>query len=140
MCPKGHKMLPMGARPRHSMVTATKAHNIRALEDMSPRRLEPCGNFKHSGPVTRLFAPRPKDSHCLVIERHVTCLTSLGIGALDSEEPMGEIDGFPSEFQEFISPKSRVYGNENRGRHMVPVVRERRNELPPPPPSPPTCL
>ncbi len=105
-------------------VMPAKAHDIRVLQDMSPRRLEPCGNFKHSGPVTRLFAPRPKDSHCLVIERHVTCLTSLGIGALDSEEPMGEIDGFPSEFQEFTSPKSRVYGKENRGRYMVPEVRD----------------
>ena len=113
-----------------AQIMPTKAHDIRALQDMSPRRLEPCGDFKHSGPVTRLFAPRPKDSHCLVIEWQVTCLTSLGIGALDGEKPMAEVDGFPSEFQEFTSPKSRVYGKENRGRHMVPVLRERRKEFP----------
>jgi len=95
-----------------AQIMPTKAHDIRALQDMSPRRLEPRGNFKHSEPVTRLFSPRLKDSHCLVIERHVACLTSLGIGALDGEEPMGEIDGFPSEFQEFTSPKSRIYGKE----------------------------
>ena len=60
----------------------------------------------------------------------MACLTSLGIGALDGEETMGEIDGFPSEFQEFTSPKSRVYGKENRGRYMVPEVRERRKDFP----------
>ncbi len=113
-----------------AQIMPTKAHDIRALQDMSPRRLEPCGNFKHSRPVTGLFAPRLKDSHCLAIERHVACLTSLGIGALDGEEPTGEIDGFPSEFQEFTSPKSRVYGKENRGRYMVPEVRERRKDFP----------
>jgi len=41
-----------------AQIMPTKAHNIRALQDMSPRRLEPCGNFKHSRPVARLFAPR----------------------------------------------------------------------------------
>ena len=59
----------------------------------------------------------------------MACLTSLGIGALDGEEPTGEIDGFPSEFQEFTSPKSRVYGKENRERYVVPEVRERRKDF-----------
>jgi hypothetical protein len=45
------------------------------------------------------------------------------MGALDGEEPMGEIDGFPSEYQEFTSPKSRVYGKEN------PVVRRKSRPI-----------
>jgi hypothetical protein len=79
-----------------AQIMPTKAHNIRALQDLSPRCLEPRRDLEYPCSVARLFSPGLQDLDCLVIERHVARLATLGIRALDGEKPAGEINRSPS--------------------------------------------
>src|SRR5258706_16347507 len=78
-----------------TQIMPTKAHNIRALRDLSPRCLEPRRDLEYPCSVARLFSPGLQHPHGFVVERHVARLSRLGIGTFDREEPAGEIDRTP---------------------------------------------